>query len=129
MTWALHKQAKFTTALDFWGDIITGYRDGISRTWNLTVNTFSTPASSGGGIILGSPGPSGAPLVSGVVTGSGLSAPWTDRFLLSPGGNANFNVHPDAGGGNINNEVTDNFREENSPSFDSDPGHGSPAPI
>ncbi len=88
-------QALFTDALDFWDDVIDGYQDGVSRTWLLNIDTFSTP-SSGGGITLGSAGPSGV-ILSNVVPGSGLGGPWPNRFVLSSGGNASFNVHPDAG--------------------------------
>ena len=89
------EKALFTDGLDFWDDVIDGYQDGVSRVWNLNVDVFSTP-SSGGGVTLGSAGPSGG-IVSDVVPGSGLSAPWPNRFILSSGGNANFNIHPDAG--------------------------------
>ncbi len=86
------EQDKFTAALNFWGTIITGYRDNINRNWALNVDVFSTPAS-GGSLLLGSAGPSGLAF-SNVVAG----APTTDgRFIFSTGGNANFNIHPDVG--------------------------------
>lgn len=95
------EQDLFTDGLNFWDSIIDGHQDGVSRTWILTVSTFSQ-AASGGGVLLGSAGPS-ALAFSGVVPGSGLgSGPEfsgdTDRFIISTAGSANFNVHPDAGG-------------------------------
>lgn len=89
------EQGYFTDAVNFWDTYITGYRDGVTRSWTLNVDTFNQ-AASGGGVLLGSAGPSGLAL-SNVVGGSGLSAPWSNQFILSSGGNANFNVHADAG--------------------------------
>jgi hypothetical protein len=93
-------QAKFTGGLNFWASVITGYRDGVSRNFTLTVDTFST-AASGGGVLLGSAGPSALGF-SNPVAGSGLgSGPEfvgdNDRFILALSGLASFNVHPDAG--------------------------------
>lgn len=89
------EQAYFTDGLNFWDNVITGYQDGVTRNWNLTVDTFSQ-AASGGGVLLGSAGPSGL-FLSNPVGGSGLSAPFPNQFILASGGSANFNIHPDAG--------------------------------
>lgn len=86
------EQDLFNTAVQFWDDIIDGHRDGVDRTWNLNVNTFSQ-ASSGGGVVLGSAGASGLAF-SGVVGDSHTS---NGRFIISTAGSANFNVHADAG--------------------------------
>ncbi|MGD7653075.1 MAG: PEP-CTERM sorting domain-containing protein [Verrucomicrobiales bacterium] len=86
------EQSYFTDGLSFWDDVITGYRDGVNRTWTLTVDTFSQ-ASSGGGVVLGSAGPSSL-AYSGVVADANTS---NGRFILSTAGNASFNVHEDAG--------------------------------
>jgi hypothetical protein len=82
----------FTDGLQFWDNVITGHRDGVSRTWSLTVSTFSQ-AASGGGVLLGSAGPN-ALAFSGLVSGATTS---NGRFIISTGGGASFNVHPDAG--------------------------------
>lgn len=87
------EQALFTDGLAAWDDIIDGHRDGAVRPdWDLMVDTFSAPAS-GGGVTLGTAGPSGVTF-SNVVPGAATS---DQRFIISTGGNANFNVHPDAG--------------------------------
>lgn len=86
------EQGFFTDGLQFWDNVITGHRDGASRNWALTVSTFSQ-ATSGDGVLLGSAGPS-ALAFSGVVSGAPTS---NGKFIISTGGNANFNVHPDAG--------------------------------
>lgn len=86
------EQAMFQDALDFWDDVIIDHRDGVARNWELNVNTFSQ-AASGGGVVLGSAGPSGL-IFSNVVADAHTS---NQRFIISTGGNANFNVHPDAG--------------------------------
>jgi len=86
------EQAIFTDAIQFWDDIIDGHRDGVNRAWNLSVDTFSSPASMGS-VTLGFAGPS-ALAYSGVVAGSGTS---NGSFILSTAGAASFNVHPDAG--------------------------------
>ncbi|TWU60547.1 hypothetical protein Poly51_08240 [Rubripirellula tenax] len=87
-------QALFTSGLSFWDDIIINHRDGVSRSWTLTVDTFSQ-AASGGGVLLGSAGPSG--LAFSNVVSDGGPVPSNSRFIISTGGNANFNIHPDAG--------------------------------
>lgn len=46
------EQALFNDAVNFGGGIITGYRDGESRTYTLDVNTYDE-APSGGTITLG----------------------------------------------------------------------------
>lgn len=89
------EQALFTNGVNFWDDIITGYRDGVTRNWTLNVDTYSE-AAEGGGVSLGFAGPSGV-VLSNVVPGSGLGGTWPNRFILSSGGDASFNVHPDAG--------------------------------
>ncbi len=89
------EQALFTDGLTFWDDIIDGHQDNANRTWNLQVDTFSQPAS-GGGIVLGSAGPSSL-IFSGIVPGSGLGSPGPNRYILSAGGNASFNINPAAG--------------------------------
>lgn len=86
------EQNLFTNAINFWDAIIIDHQDFGSRTWTLNVDTFSQPAS-GGGVVLGSAGPSGAAF-SGIVPGAATS---NQRYIISTGGNANFNVHPDAG--------------------------------
>ena len=86
------EQAMFQDAVDFWDDVIIDHRDGVARNWELNVDTFSQ-AASGGGVVLGSAGPSGL-IFSNVVADAHTS---DQRFIISTGGNANFNVHPDAG--------------------------------
>lgn len=90
-------QALFTDGLNFWDDIIVDHLDGSSMNWVLNVDTFDTPAS-GGGITLGSAGP-GRLVFSGIVPGSGLGIGTIglNRYLVSTGGNASFNVNPAAG--------------------------------
>lgn len=86
------EQQLFTDAVNFWDSIIVDHRDLQSRVWNLTVDTFSQ-AASGGGVLLGSAGPS-ALAFSQVVAGAATS---DQRFIISTAGEANFNTHPDAG--------------------------------
>jgi len=86
------EQQLFTTALDFWDDIIVGHQDGVARSWTLNVDTFDEPAM-GGSIRLGSAGPTNLSF-SQVVAGSNTS---DNRFIISGGGNAEFNVSSDAG--------------------------------
>lgn len=82
----------FQDGLDFWSNVITGYRDGVSRTWNLAVDSFSQPAS-GGGVTLGSAGP------ANLIFSQPVSDAATDdgRFILAGSGQASFNTNPDAG--------------------------------
>jgi hypothetical protein len=89
------EQALFTDAVTFWDGVIYDHQDNQSRHWELNVDVTNTPASMGS-VNLGSAGPSGAALTN-VVPGSGLGGSWPDRFIISTGGNASFNVHPDAG--------------------------------
>ncbi|MGB7324172.1 MAG: PEP-CTERM sorting domain-containing protein [Rubripirellula sp.] len=91
------EQSLFTDALSFWDDIIIDHRDGVSRNWTLGVDTFSQ-AASGGGVLLGSAGPSGVGFTNPVSGVTFTSAFTNSGFLISTGGNANFNVHADAGG-------------------------------
>ena len=86
------EQLLFTDAVNFWDDVIIGHRDLVNRNWTLNVNTFMQ-AASGGSVQLGNAGPSGLAF-SDVVAGSHTS---NQRFIISTGGIANFNVHPDAG--------------------------------
>ena len=86
------EQQMFIDGVNFWDDIIVDHRDLNSRHWELTVNTFSQ-AASGGSVLLGSAGP-GSLAFSDVVADSHTS---NQRFIISTSGNANFNVHPDAG--------------------------------
>ncbi|MGD9418096.1 MAG: PEP-CTERM sorting domain-containing protein [Verrucomicrobiota bacterium JB025] len=86
------EQSYFTKALAFWDEVIIGYRDGSTRTWTLTVDTFSQ-ASSGGGVLLGSAGPSSL-AYSGVVADANTS---NGKFIISTAGSATFNTHDDAG--------------------------------
>jgi hypothetical protein len=86
------EQQLFQEGIDFWDDVIIGHRDGVARSWNLNVDTISQ-AASGGGVLLGSAGPSGV-IQSNVVAGSHTS---NNRFFISTGGSSRFNTHPDAG--------------------------------
>lgn len=86
------EQALFINGVQFWDDIIIDHRDGGSRAWAITVDTFNE-AASGGSIRLGSAGPSGLAF-SGVVADSHTS---NGRFIISTAGQAEFNIHPDAG--------------------------------
>ncbi len=86
------EQQLFTDGIAFWDNIIDGHQDNGNRTYTLTVDTFSTPAS-GGSVTLGSAGPSSV-FFSGVVAGANTS---DERFILAGGGSARFNTHPDAG--------------------------------
>jgi hypothetical protein len=81
----------FSVGLSFWDEIIIGHRDLVPRNWTLTVDIFSAP-SSGGGILLGSAGPSGVTFSNEVAD----AATSDRRFIISTGGIANFNIHPDA---------------------------------
>ncbi len=87
------EQSLFTDALSFWDAIIVDHRDLASRSWNLNVNTFNQ-AAMGGGILLGSAGPNGL-IFSNAVVGALTS---NGRFIISTGGDANFNVNPATGG-------------------------------
>lgn len=82
----------FTGGLQFWDDVIIGYRDGVSRSYVLEVDTFDEPADMGL-ITLGSAGPSGLAF-SQVVADAATS---NQRFILATGGSARFNTNPDAG--------------------------------
>ncbi|MGJ8695696.1 MAG: PEP-CTERM sorting domain-containing protein [Verrucomicrobiaceae bacterium] len=82
----------FSDAVAFWDSVIDDHQDLQSRSWTLNVDTFSQ-AASGGGVLLGSAGPNGL-IYSNVVSGS---APSNERFIISTGGQAQFNTHPDAG--------------------------------
>jgi hypothetical protein len=86
------QQGLFVEAVSFWDAIIVGHRDNVSRSWNLTVDTFSQPAS-GGAVLLGS-GAFGSLGLTEIVPGSGTS---DGRFYVSTSGLVTFNVHPDAG--------------------------------
>ncbi len=86
------EQQLFTDAVDFWDNIIVDHQDLQSRNWVLGVDTFSQ-AASGGGVLLGSAGPSGI-TATNVVAGASTS---DGRYLISTGGSASFNLHPDAG--------------------------------
>ena len=91
------QQSYFTDGLNFWQSRITGYQDGVTRGWVLTVDTFSQAAQNGG-IVLGSAGAGGVAL-SNFVAGSSYSH---GRFIYSSSGVAQFNTHPDAGNLGIN---------------------------
>ena len=86
------EKALFTDGINFWSSKISGYRDGVSRDWNLEVDVFST-AASGGVLTLGSAGASGYD-ISEFVPGSELRH---GVFIFSTGGQASFNIHNDAG--------------------------------
>ena len=90
------EQALFTDGMDYWDSIIDGHRDGASRNWTLTVDSFSTPYS-GGGTTLGFANVSGVAF-SGAVAGSHTG---NGRFIISTAGAASFNVHEDAGDLNL----------------------------
>ena len=87
------QQGLFADALGYWDDWIIGHRDGVNRTWQLTVDTFSQPAATGGGVLLGYGGYSALALTN-VVPGAHTS---DGRFYISTAGQVTFNVHPDAG--------------------------------
>ncbi|MEM9080070.1 MAG: PEP-CTERM sorting domain-containing protein [Verrucomicrobiota bacterium] len=94
------EQQMFHDGLDFWSGIVTGYRDGVSRTWTLEVDAFDE-AASGGVVRLGSARPENLTL-TGVVADSHLSTTSTDnpfgqRFIIAQEGFAEFNVNADAG--------------------------------
>ena len=42
------QQSYFLDGLNFWQSRITGYQDGVTRGWVLTVDTFSQAAENGG---------------------------------------------------------------------------------
>ena len=86
------EQQLFLDAVDFWDGVIVDHRDGVSRNWTMTINTFSQ-AASGGSVVLGSAGPSSLAF-SNVVGDSHTS---NKRFIISTSGIANFNTHADAG--------------------------------
>lgn len=86
------EQTMFLDAVDFWDDIILGYRDGVTRDFTLEVDTYSTPAEDGL-VSLG-----GARPLTVQNSNIVLDAHTTDnRFILSRSGLAQFNTHPDAG--------------------------------
>jgi len=89
------EQALFTDGLAFWDRIIDGHQDNTDRNWTLFVDTFSQ-GSMNGGITLGSARPIDL-LLTNPVPGSGLSAPWPDRFVIAGNGEASFNTNPEAG--------------------------------
>ena len=91
------QQSYFTDGLNFWQSRLTGYQDGVTRDWVLTVDTFSQAAQNGG-IILGSAGAADLAL-SNFVAGSSYSH---GRFIYTTSGVAQFNTHPDAGNLGIN---------------------------
>ena len=86
------QRALFANAVNYWDSIIVGHRDNVSRTWNLSVDTFSQ-AGGPGGVLLGSGNYSSLGL-SNVVPGAHTS---DGRFYISTAGEVSFNVHPDAG--------------------------------
>ena len=86
------EQQMFQDALDFWDDIIIDHRDGASRNYELTVDTFDS-APSGGLITLGSAGPAGL-ISSGLVTTAHTS---NQRFIIATAGQASFNTNAAAG--------------------------------
>jgi hypothetical protein len=90
----------FSSALNFWGSRISGYQDGTTRNWVLTVDTFSQAAQNGG-VVLGSAGGGGFAL-SNFVAASSYSH---GRFIYSTSGVANFNTHPDAGNLGLNSNT------------------------
>jgi len=86
-------QDKFTDGLDFWSSIITGHRDGVNRTYTLTIDTFNEGVSPQNTITLGSAGPTEG-VFSNVVPGALTS---DGKFILATKGIASFNVNPAAG--------------------------------
>lgn len=86
------QRALFVDAVNYWDSIIIGHRDNVSRTWNLSVDTFSQ-AGGPGGVLLGSGNYSSLGL-SNVVPGAHTS---DGRFYISTAGEVAFNVHPNAG--------------------------------
>ncbi|MGF1451765.1 MAG: hypothetical protein ACFB21_06795 [Opitutales bacterium] len=89
------EQALFSEGLSFWSNILTGYRDGVSRTFTLDVDTFNEDADPDtGGVRLGSAGPQSLgfsdPVPGGPTANGG-------RFVLPLSGVARFNVSDDAG--------------------------------
>lgn len=94
---SLLQQSYFSDGLNFWQSRISGYQDGVTRDWVLTVDTFSQAAQNGG-VVLGSAGAGGYAL-SNFVAGSAYSH---GRFIYATSGVAQFNTHPDAGSLGIN---------------------------
>jgi hypothetical protein len=82
----------FQSAVDFWGNIITGYQDNVDRDWKLTVDSFSEAAANGG-ITVGAATGSGYG-ISEFVPNSNYSH---GRFIFTTGGYALFNTHSDVG--------------------------------
>lgn len=91
------EQSLFTSGLSFWDDVIINHRDGMDRSWTLTVDTFSQAASMGS-VLLGQAGPSGLTFSDPVDGVNFVTEPYANsQFIISTGGAAKFNVHPDAG--------------------------------
>ncbi len=86
------EQQMFQEALDFWDDLIIDHRDGATRNFELTVDTFDS-APSGGFITLGSAGPTFTD-ESNIVADAHTS---DKRFILAVAGEASFNTNPAAG--------------------------------
>ncbi len=86
------EQQMFTDGLAYWDSVIDGHQDGVNRGFTLNVDSFSA-ARSGGTITLGSAGITSRGF-SGSVSGA---TPSFGQYILSNGGNASFNIHPDAG--------------------------------
>jgi len=86
------EKAFFTDAATYWEGFITGYRDGVTRSYVWEVDSFSE-ASMGGLVLLGSAGPRDL-FFSDVVGDANTS---NGRFILAGNGFAEFNTHPDAG--------------------------------
>lgn len=47
------EKAMFEDGLDFWSQVITGYRDGVDREWALTIDSFDSEPTTEGLISLG----------------------------------------------------------------------------
>ncbi|MDP0491893.1 MAG: hypothetical protein Q7Q71_12665 [Verrucomicrobiota bacterium JB023] len=86
------EQQMFYDGVDYWSSILTGYRDGVSRSWSLTVDAFEQPAS-GGSILLGTAAPTALAFSQPVADANTSNG----RFILSTQGQVNLNTHPDAG--------------------------------
>ena len=86
------EQALIVDEVNFWDGIIDGYRDGSSRTWTVTFDSYSEAAvdnvtSSGLAALTGLNW-------SGYVPGSHTS---NGYFIISTSADVSFNIHPDAG--------------------------------
>ena len=88
MVLSSENQALFTDAAAFWTDALTGYTDGVSRTLTITASGFDQ-APIGGGILLGSAGPT----LASSFTSNGTT------FIHSTEGSARFNTNAAATGG------------------------------